>query len=927
MSWDANSPGSRWLKFDFHTHTPASEGDYGRGDSSCKETTPEKWLEHAMRSNLDCVAVTDHHSGDWVDKLKEENSKLKCRDEKPEWYRELAIYPGFEITISESKKSVHLLALFDPSRGSSDVSRALGACGVTSGHGDAQDTYTNKSVIDVIKAIKSFDGIAIPAHIDAENGLLNGVTTLTPGAKEWLGILSAAEFCDPNKFDNADSNLKNAIERLAKVGGSDAHKPDGIGRYFSWVKMGQPTIDCLEIALQDHEYSIKNQDEDPNTLPSVYLSRLEIKKMRHCGQVDQYPFVARFSTQFNSIIGGRGAGKSTILESIRIVSNHHHNLEKEAPRIKDELDKFMKPVHQGGVMQDDTELLLYLNRSGIDYRLQWKHSGEDWVLQEKVDKEWIQADTSNLRERFQISVFSQRQIHELASNTQGLLEIIDRSLDADVTEWQSRWKIAKSQFLQLRESQRSLSSRLGEEPQIRERLRDIENDLKQYQDKGHGEVLKQYQTRNLQKNGLPKDEAFAKISSAIRETASSVEIPDFPGHLFDDQDETKPEIQELYGQSALAMDEIRKTLIQLADSVDTINKQLSNNILSSKWHRAFDISIDNYDNLLKEYKDKNISLDIATYAEWVQQRGSCQNQLAQFSSIRKDLELVEKQLIESSSSLMDLRKELCEKREQFLQKILHDNPYVRIKLVPFGDTSSLVEDYREKLHLTESTFDSQIIGSESAPGILWDMLNWEEKNISPNQLPDIISKIKSFTRKIALGQESGGQRFNNRINRVFDTQPVAFDNLDAWWPDDLLQVQYSTSPTSGKFENLKRGSAGQKASAILAFLLSHGDGPLIIDQPEDDLDNALIYDLIVRQISINKNKRQLIIATHNPNIVVNGDSELVTVMEFKNNQVKIALQGGIAEKNIREKICQIMEGGWQAFEKRYNRLKMDDKHV
>ena len=109
----------------------------------------------------------------------------------------------------------------------------------------------------------------------------------------------------------------------------------------------------------------------------------------------------------------------------------------------------------------------------------------------------------------------------------------------------------------------------------------------------------------------------------------------------------------------------------------------------------------------------------------------------------------------------------------------------------------------------------------------------------------------------------------------------------------------------------------------MAFLLSHGSEPLIIDQPEDDLDNALIYDLIVKQIHDNKNKRQIVIVTHNPNIVVNGDAELVFVLKFENGQVRVEREGGLEEASVREAICTIMEGGRKAFDKRYKRITLE----
>ena len=120
-----------------------------------------------------------------------------------------------------------------------------------------------------------------------------------------------------------------------------------------------------------------------------------------------------------------------------------------------------------------------------------------------------------------------------------------------------------------------------------------------------------------------------------------------------------------------------------------------------------------------------------------------------------------------------------------------------------------------------------------------------------------------------------------------------------------------------KLENI---SPGQKSAAILAFILNSGENPLIIDQPEDDLDNSLIYSLVVKSIRKMKSKRQIIIVTHNPNIPVLGDAEGIIVLE-RNNQGKVTFRKGkkagcIEEKLIREGICEIMEGGEDAFRKR-----------
>ena len=187
------------------------------------------------------------------------------------------------------------------------------------------------------------------------------------------------------------------------------------------------------------EFCVKNQEEDPNHLPDVFLSKLTIENMNHCGRKD--PFTIPLHPHFNSVIGGRGTGKSTILESIRIALRHDQSLATEAPNVKKTwLDKFMRLSSEQGAMLNNTELLLELHRRGKNYRVHWRQSGEGAVLEEKTDEKWKIIETDKIKERFPINIFSQKQIDELASNSRGLLNIIDRSPEVDKAEWDSRWK-------------------------------------------------------------------------------------------------------------------------------------------------------------------------------------------------------------------------------------------------------------------------------------------------------------------------------------------------------------------------------------------------------------------------------------------------------------------------------------------------------
>jgi len=139
-------------------------------------------------------------------------------------------------------------------------------------------------------------------------------------------------------------------------------------------------------------------------------------------------------------------------------------------------------------------------------------------------------------------------------------------------------------------------------------------------------------------------------------------------------------------------------------------------------------------------------------------------------------------------------------------------------------------------------------------------------------------------------------------------------------------VKYSVSSDGRDMRSIQEGSPGQKTAALLAFLLSYGEEPLILDQPEDDLDNHLIYELIVKQLRGIKASRQLIVVTHNPNIVVNGDAELVVALHIRRGQTHPEAEGSLQDEEVRETICNVMEGGRDAFERRYRRIALETPH-
>ena len=386
--------GSRWWKIDFHVHTPASR-DYGHGDQAVRESTcPEEILRAAMERRLDAIVVTDHNSHEWIDRLQEENRILRTKSERPGWYRDLVIFPGVEISVAGGQNRIHVLALFDPSVDGGTIAGLLGLCGVMSNYGDEQTSTTRAGMADTISHIFNSGAIPILAHVDKEKGYLHDVSCLPDGGRVFQGAnhVFAAEFADLNAFDShGSSDVKKVVKTLAKIGGSDAHLPSEIGRFSSWIKMSSPSVASMRLALQSPDWSVKNQEEDPNQEPSLVLQKLTITGMKHCGRIMDSPCEVLLNPHQTSLIGGRGSGKSTIVESLRVALSQDKALDPSLPKAQRRIDSFMERASRaGGVMLNSTKIELDLRRNDEHFKLFWSASDGSHRIQRRKGAEWIE---------------------------------------------------------------------------------------------------------------------------------------------------------------------------------------------------------------------------------------------------------------------------------------------------------------------------------------------------------------------------------------------------------------------------------------------------------------------------------------------------------------------------------------------------------
>ena len=914
--------GARWWKFDFHAHTPASS-DYGRGhrQQELRQQSPKDWLLAYMRAEVDCVAVTDHNSGEWIDRLKAAIEELQADAHSD--YRELILFPGMEIS---ANGGIHLLAIFDPSKTSSDIDVLRGAVGYQGTPGRS-DGVTLKSIVEVIGEIATAGGIAIPAHADGENGLFQVSGTTLEQALDCKDIF-AMELTDPNtqKPQMFDDKKLNWTEIL----GSDAHHPSGHagqrypGSHFTWIKMGRPDIEGLWLALLDGALSVVRSDQgtdNPNQHAALALDSIEVSQARYMGRSQS--FTIQFSPWFNAIIGGRGTGKSTSVEFLRLALRRKDELPTALQAEFEQYEQIYADREDSGLLTPNAAIKVICRKEGARFRIQWNPTGSLEPIERKIHGRWQQSQ-GDIQQRFPVRIYSQKQVFQLAKSPLALLKIIDEAPRVDHGAWSKKWKAEQSRFLSLRAKAREIEAGLAEESRLRGELDDVTRKLAIFEQAGHAEILKSFQkTIRQQRDVEAWEESWTGAGARLRKIAAEL-VPDrMDGTCFDSDSESAKDLLNHASKAHDQLDEIRRQLDALASQADGIVTEWQEKRQQSSWKKGVDAAIQAYETLQADLARHGAGNPTA-YGEFVQHRQTIEQELRELDERKRQVGTLNKQADACLRHLLDIRRELTASRRDFLKDVLNGNRYVRIRVVPYGARETVESQFRRLLQREEGGFERDI-GSPNGEGLLGQLYGTDT---GATGIEQNLANIKDQIEKITLDQYDSGALADKRFaTHVGKLPPETIDRLHLWFPEDSLEVQYSATDDEQGFRPIEAGSPGQKTAALLAFLLSYGEEPLILDQPEDDLDNHLIYDLIVTQLREVKRRRQVIVVTHNANIVVNGDAELVVALAARRGETQLECGGSLQEQQVRDTICEVMEGGREAFEDRYRRIALGARHV
>lgn len=901
--------GAKWWKFDFHNHTPASN-DFGKGDASHMAITPENWLLMYMTAGIDCVAITDHNSGEWIDKLKTALAEMEAAETKPEGYRKLYLFPGVEISASGN---THILAFFDILADTKKIQALLGAVGFPSDQFGTSDAVTEKSVELVINEIHKAGGIAIPAHTDRASGLFVNQSGNT--LKQTLAVegLLAIELID-KAYSKPDVYNQSKLQ-LAEVIGTDSHIAAQVGTNYTWVKMGEPSLDALKLALHDREDGVIRKDEitvDPNLISNRYfIKSLSVTSGFKAG--NGTPLKTEFSPWLTSVIGGRGSGKSTIINYLRIALARIDEMPNE---VQSEFDKFNQVGRKNGtgMLRNETTIEIEIFKDGKLYLIQWNNSSHTLQEFDSSTGTWSAPITiSNIKELFPIQIFNQKELYALTGNPSKLIELIDSQFDKPT--WEEAKESLINQWISNRAQRRKLNNAISEETNIRAQLAAVNNKITLFESSEYKETLNNFNkltaTNKFFTNTNLTVSGFLTQLQHLEQVVPSIEIPETISDVV--VNDSLDFIQQINS----ALDGVKAKLAEALAILEPYKENLEGQLNALSWFQQFESARLAYTAIAASIQD----LGTENYETLIQRRSTLTEKLSLIESQKAELAVLNTTLEELYNSIIDKEKELRTKRNDIISRwrAFEDtsNPFLMIELKPMSDVDNANSTFRELLRKSGGEFSNDIYGINEENGESWGLIariinedkatRWQKRK---SEIEEFISATEGDKKNLDL-------RLARHLDSLKQNTPEDIDRLLVWVPEDKLILKFKKQ---GREQDIQAGSAGERTAGMLGLLLALNDIPLIIDQPEDDLDTKLISDFVVEGFKKLKKKRQLVIVTHNPNITVNANSENVVYMDFVGGQVVKAGNKALQDRDIRNAVCEVMEGGRDALNKRYYRI-------
>jgi len=911
MSASWKWPGSRWWRVDLHTHSPASYDFKPDADRKAKDWTA--WVSAAKSAGLDAVALTDHNTPDGIADI---GTAAAAQG--------LTVFPGVELTVG----GIHLLCILDPKSTRDDIVALLSKLGIEPANFGQQDASSGKSIVDAIDLATAAGAIVIAAHVNGPKGLL----TVIQGQERLKSLnasgLIAAElgplpsdptgWLDPQGKEDVQDWLdgtKTGGRKLAQVACSDSHNFAEAGRRFTWVKMTQPDAEGLRLALLDGVGSLcpatKGDPDDPNKHTDYAIESVTVRQAKYMGRPEA--LTVAFNPWLNALIGSRGTGKSTLVDLCRQTLRRENELGDGETSLRAAFDKRMRvPANrtEEGLLTDDTVVEVTYRKDGERFVLSWDPQGRTPPIS-RLDGGQSVAEEGEIRERFPVRIYSQKQLFDLAREPNALLTVIDDSADVRGAEHMRLRKEAETKYLSLCAEARALRAQVAELPARTATLADVRRKLEVLQQGGHAKTLNDYRARRRQDGTWESVQKTATdaVEAVGRTADGSLAVADLDLSPEADGDTATAALKRAHEQMRSIVAKLQKTVLDAVEQARTEIAGVRTGGDAVAWQAAVSASEQEYQTVTRQLAEAGIA-NPDEYRDLLQRSTTLEQEMGTLEKRRVTADAREKDAADALLRYRELRSELTKRRKAFAADT--SSELIKVEILDYAMRESLEDFLRDALGIPRFDGDYRALVEQIVPAA--------DQPWSFEKLDELVARLREVLGDPRKQWDTTDRRFETALRKL---QPERLDRVALHLPDDSVEVSFR-DPRDGNAEwhQLAQGSPGQQTAALLAFVLGYGDEPIILDQPEDDLDNTLIYELLVHSLRERKPTRQVIVVTHNPNIVVHGDAELVVSLEARGGQTQIAFAGGLQEQKARDEICRVMEGGRDAFETRYRRIML-----
>ena len=920
--------GAHFHRCDLQVHTPRDANWSG-----IRPTTPderrefaERFVRHCRAEEIDAVAITDHHDFAFFDYIRAAaEAETDAAGELLPPAEQLTVFPGLELTLAVPCQAILILDANFPSERLVTVLEIL-SVDVTD---EALPSLPSTVRLDHIHSLKQLHELldnnswlrgaytVLPNVTDGGHGTLmrNGMQAKYKEMPCVGGYLdgSVAKIGQGNrtKFAGADPAWGN--KPLAIFQTSDARDDTltGIGTHSTWIKWATPTAEALRQACLAKESRISHVDP---ALPQMVITRLSVSNSHFMG-----PIELELNPQYNAIIGGRGTGKSTILEYIRWALCDEHSGDVAVDGQPSHEIRRQKLI-DGTLAAIDAQVDVHFLINGIPHVVRRYARSGDAVL--KVgDGEFESAHPSDIRALLPIEAYSQRQLSSVSVRIDELTRFVTapirpslNDIEARVGRLAAETRTNHATLNRYRSLARSLATDAVTVASLATQATNLRNSL--------GGVSDEDRILVGQKSTF--DHADELVRSWLRRLDQArIAASEFHSTLHRLAGEPR-EQSDGHSWSATAdalEDAIRSVLVELgglgeraeALVVDATTSSSAITALSAQWD-AIGAKFESDYAAAKERSSAHKS-KLDALADLEKRRRALQDSIDR----RKDELSQIGDPVGEYVGLRDAWRNLQQERsgliEQQCSKLTElSGGLIRASLRRGAGLAALAEKFRGAVvgsgvrTVKLDAFFSQLMNAEH-PLVEWDqVLDELEGLVAKRDDPD--SNITELDAPVL----SRSFHLTELIKIAGKMSPEALLGLALTTPEDVPSFEYRTK--DGEYIQFAVASAGQQATALLRVLLNQPGPPLVIDQPEDDLDSQVVND-VVSQIWNAKTVRQLIFSSHNANLVVNGDAELVVCCDYRaagdQSGGRLKIEGAIDIPEVRNEITVVMEGGERAF--------------